>query len=329
VSAHLIRPANGGAGAEYVLMRHRQSLVPEAPTKYGIHLTIYAHKREPPYGIANGVTLWMRNRNQTNELFSQGRMPEKLRAYGMRFDRVSAGGVTYSLNHDEGRGFPSRLAGFLSALLAVATAWSAPLERRPNNTLRMPQTPAVFGYQFVNAFPGVTFQSPMAIVAPPGETNRLFIVERAGRIAVITNLASPSREVFLDITNKINTSRDGGLQTMGFHPGFATNGYFYVFYTGNDTPPAPGDTNKFHDILARYSVPVPGTNFASPATEQTIIRQYEREGDHNGADIHFGSDGYLYLSLGDEGAPHAVGYDYYTNSQYKLRCRLRHGSVQR
>lgn len=66
MSAHLIGPANGGAGAEYVLMRHRQSLVPEAPTKYGIYPTIYAHKREPPYGIANGVTLWMRNRNQSN-----------------------------------------------------------------------------------------------------------------------------------------------------------------------------------------------------------------------------------------------------------------------
>jgi len=133
---------------------------------------------------------------------------------------------------------------------------------------------------------------------------------------VITNLTSTSREVFLDITNKIHTSRDGGLQTMAFHPGFATNGYFYVFYTGNDTPPPPGGTNQFHDILARYSVPVPGANFASPATEQTIIRQRDREGDHNGADIHFGSDGYLYLSLGDEGSPHAVGYDYYTNSQY-------------
>src|SRR5256885_7220295 len=146
---------------------------------------------------------------------SKGWMPEKLRGYWSRFDRVPAGTFT-----------------FVSALLAVAMAWSAPLERRPNDTLRMPQTPAVFGYQFVNAFPGVTFQSPMAIVAPPGETNRLFIVEREGTIAVITNLASPSREVFLDIRSKVDTSRDDGLQTMAFHPGFATNGRFYVFYTG-------------------------------------------------------------------------------------------------
>src|SRR6185503_16588729 len=121
---------------------------------------------------------------------------------------------------------------------------------------------------------------------------------------------------FLDIASKIVTSRDNGLQTMAFHPGFATNGYFYVFYTGNDTTPAPGGTNQVYDILARYSVPVSGANFASPATEQTMIRQLDREGDHNGADIHFGPDGYLYLSLGDEGAPRAVGYDYYTNSQF-------------
>jgi hypothetical protein len=116
------------------------------------------------------------------------------------------------------------------------------------------QTPPVFGYQFTNAFPGVTFTLPMAIVAPPGETNRLFIVERAGTIAVITNLAAPNRTVFLDMARKTSTFHDGGLQTLPFHPGFATNGYLYVFYTGTNTTATPGGTNAFHDILSRFTV---------------------------------------------------------------------------
>ena len=129
------------------------------------------------------------------------------------------------------------------ALALVSGAGAAALDRKPNTTLKLPPKPPAYGFQFVNAFSGVSFTSPMAIVAPPGETNRLFIVERAGKIAVITNLASPNRTVFLDISGRIDLSRDDGLQTLAFHPGFATNGFFYLFYTGLDTTPAPGGTN--------------------------------------------------------------------------------------
>ncbi len=209
-----------------------------------------------------------------------------------------------------------RGTGLALALFAGVASGGLPLARVANTTLQVPQAPATFGYEFNNAFPGVTFNSPMAIVVAPGETNRLFIVERAGVIAVITNLTAPNRTAYLDIKGKIDLARDDGLQTMCFHPGFATNGLFYLYYTGLDTTPAPGGTNTVHDILARYSVPLAATNFASPATEQKILRQYDRQADHNGADLHFGPDGYLYLSLGDEGSPGAVGYDYYTNSQY-------------
>jgi glucose/arabinose dehydrogenase len=141
------------------------------------------------------------------------------------------------------------------------------------------------------------------------------VVERGGRIVVITNLAVPNRTVYLDISSKVLTTNDCGLMTMQFHPGFATNGFLYVFYTGNDTTATPGGTNKLHDILARYTASPPNTNFVSAATEQKLLHQYDRSGDHNGADIHFGEDGYLYLSQGDEGSP-GPGYDYWTNSQF-------------
>jgi glucose/arabinose dehydrogenase len=192
---------------------------------------------------------------------------------------------------------------------------ASPLERVANATLQLPQSPPVFGYQFTNAFPGVTFFNPMGIVTAPGDTNRLFIMERAGRIAVITNLATPNRTVYLDISSKVQTTNDCALSGLAFHPGFVTNGYLYVFYTGLDTN-SGNPANRLHDILARYTAGSATTNFVSSATEQKLIRQFDRFGDHNAGDIHFGSDGYLYLALGDEGAPFPAGYDYCTNSQY-------------
>src|SRR5215471_6152198 len=60
---------------------------------------------------------------------------------------------------------------------------------------------AAAAYATSNAFPGLTFTNPVAIVSPPGETNRLFIVEKKGRIVVITNLAAPTRTVFMDISS--------------------------------------------------------------------------------------------------------------------------------
>jgi glucose/arabinose dehydrogenase len=198
--------------------------------------------------------------------------------------------------------------------MSGTAVWTSPLTRVANTTLQLPPTPPAFGYQFTNAFPGLSFINPMAIVSAPGETNRLFIVERAGRFAVITNLAAPNRTVFLDITNKVQTSNDCGLYAMSFHPGYATNGYFYVYYTGLDTTTG-NPANSLHDILARYTAGSATTNSVPASTEQKLIHQRDRSGDHNGADIHFAADGYLYLTLGDEGSP-GPGYDYWTNSQY-------------
>ena len=92
------------------------------------------------------------------------------------------------------------MAALALALVGASQLSAAPLDRKANTSLKMPPKPPAYGFQFVNAFSGVSFTSPMAIVAPPGETNRLFIVERAGKIAVITNLAAPNRTVFLDIS---------------------------------------------------------------------------------------------------------------------------------
>ena len=83
--------------------------------------------------------------------------------------------------------------------------------RESNSTLTVPEEPAVFGYQTVNAFGNLTFSSPVAVVSAPGETNRIYIVEKRGVIQVITNLAAPTKSVFLDINVPVIDSGEEGL----------------------------------------------------------------------------------------------------------------------
>src|SRR5882724_11472208 len=64
-----------------------------------------------------------------------------------------------------------------------------------------PKAAAATGYALTNAFSGLSFTNPVCIASIPGETNRLFIVERKGRIVVITNLAAPTRSIFMDISS--------------------------------------------------------------------------------------------------------------------------------
>ncbi len=181
----------------------------------------------------------------------------------------------------------------------------------------MPQIPPTFGYTSSNAFPGLSFMNPVCIVSPPGETNRLFIVGKNGVISVITNLAAPTQSVFMDLTSRVtsdvsDTASDGeeGLLSLAFDPGYATNGTFYVFYTGQATNGTGSDT--LHHFLSRFQFMAGNTNQGNPASETYLYVQYKRAPNHNGGDIVFGPDGYLYVSVGDEG----MEYDYYTNAQH-------------
>lgn len=204
--------------------------------------------------------------------------------------------------------------GFAVVAATLSVPGALPIQRVPNTTLQMPQTPPVFGYAVTNAFGTLTFTAPVAITSPPGETNRLFIVEQGGRIAVITNLAVPNRSVFLDVSSKIIggvPSNEQGLLGLAFHPGYATNGFFYIYYVGNATTSAAA--NAPHDILARYQVSPGNPNQAQSASEVRLIVQYDEASNHNGGDLHFGPDGYLYVSLGDEGG---------SNGQYNNTQRI-------
>ncbi len=170
--------------------------------------------------------------------------------------------------------------------------------------------PVTLPYTAVPALDPLVFAQPLAIVTPPGETNRVFIVEKTGRIVVVPDLAKPTRELFLDISDRMGTNRDGelGLLALAFHPDYRTNRQFYVWYT-NFT--GSGAAAKGTSRLARFLTSATNANAADPASEQLLIVQPDEASNHNGGELLFGPDGYLYLSIGDEGAYN----DIFENSQ--------------
>lgn len=176
--------------------------------------------------------------------------------------------------------------------------WAAgPLQRVPNTTLQLPPTPRQFGYTLEDAFPTASFNQPVCIASPPGETNRLFILEKEGNIVVITNLAVPNETVFMSLT--VLSDSESGLLGLAFHPGYATNRYFFVF-ASRDLNTSQG--NGRHQRISRFETSPTDPNQGLSGTELPLITQFDSSPDHNGGDLHFGPDGFLYASLGDEGA---------------------------
>jgi uncharacterized repeat protein (TIGR03806 family) len=191
---------------------------------------------------------------------------------------------------------------FTSFLLLAASqvlpGRSAPaLERVANTTLQMPQVPQSLGFRTENAFGNLTFSQPVAIKAPPGETNRLFVVEQSGRIHVITNLAAPTKTLFLDLSKQTRVDGLEGLFALAFHPGYSSNGHFVVGYNLNTTTAAGTGP---HYRVARFAVSSDNPNHASTNTELPLITQH-----YSSAvvcdDLLFGADGSLFVSVGDPG----------------------------
>ena len=133
--------------------------------------------------------------------------------------------------------------------------------------------------------------SPVTVTNASDGSGRLFIVQQPGQILILINgtiLPTP----FLDISDLVSCCGEQGLLGLAFHPDYATNGFFYVDYTDN-----AGNT-----VVARYTVSAKDPNVADPDSAYTILTQAQPFPNHNGGQVAFGPDGYLYIALGDGGS---------------------------
>ena len=121
---------------------------------------------------------------------------------------------------------------------------------------------------------------------------RLFIVDVAGIIRIMSKEGEMNEHAFLDIREKVrDNANEQGLLGLVFHPNYAENGYFFVNYTFGD-----GDTR-----IARYTRRADNPERADPDSEKVIIEIGQPAGNHNAGDLNFGPDGMLYVPTGDGG----------------------------
>jgi glucose/arabinose dehydrogenase len=130
-----------------------------------------------------------------------------------------------------------------------------------------------------------TWNQPVALTHAGDD--RLFITEQSGRV-MIAGKTTP----FLDIRTLVSCCDERGLLSVAFHPKYSQNGFFYVDYTDRN-----GNT-----VVARYSVLAGDPNRADPASAKVILTVDQPFSNHNGGQLQFGFDGYLYIGMGDGGS---------------------------
>ncbi len=152
--------------------------------------------------------------------------------------------------------------------------------------------------------------APVTLVESPDETDRLFVVDQAGQIRVIAADGTLLPTPFLDLSGSIvalNPNFDErGLLGLAFHPQYATNGRFFVYYSAPSRPGTPQDYNHT-SVISEFQVSGSDADVADPASERVLLEVPQPQANHNAGTVAFGPDDFLYISLGDGGGGDDVG----------------------
>jgi hypothetical protein len=150
-------------------------------------------------------------------------------------------------------------------------------------------------FSLEEAFPNLSFNSALYLTHAGDGSDRIFVVERSGRIKVFDNSpAVLTFKTFLDITDRVSGGGEMGLLGLAFHPDYETNGYFYVNYTAS----SPRRT-----IISRFQVSAANPDSAGEDSEFELLNFDQPFSNHNGGWIGFRQkDGYLYIATGDGGS---------------------------
>ena len=173
------------------------------------------------------------------------------------------------------------------------------LPGRPSNSTQCiaPATPPVVSsIQLENPFPNLpNLSSAVAMYMAPGDSSYWYVVQQTGQVVRFVNSTGVNTLTsFIDIDDgRLSYGGETGLLGMAFHPDFVTNGYVYLSYTSNNA----GLVSR----VSRFSLDGSGQSL-DPASERIILAVPQPFGNHNGGQVAFGPDNYLYIGLGDGGS---------------------------
>jgi len=179
------------------------------------------------------------------------------------------------------------------------------IDERPTNTTCFAPTrpPSSAPAKFIPVFGTAKLATPVAMRQIPTDATRFYVLQRGGQVVWFTSDAPATVATAYDVKAKLTLDvngapvGEGGLLGFAFHPSFATNGYLYLSYT---TPSATSPANMA-SIITRVTSADGGKTF-DPKTEVTILGPFDQPAtNHNGGNILFGPDGYLYAGFGDGG----------------------------
>jgi len=156
-----------------------------------------------------------------------------------------------------------------------------------------PSTISAGSIKVERVFPNLSFKDMTNLVQPDDKSGLIFVTEQRGLIqAFAADHPEQGSHVFLDITNRVNSGGEEGLLGLAFDPNYQENGYFYVYYSA---------TNPRRSIVSRFRVEQANPTVTSPLSEVVILVVDQPFANHNGGQMAFGPDGYLYIGLGDGG----------------------------
>ena len=164
-------------------------------------------------------------------------------------------------------------------------------------------------------FPALKAERPVWMTEAPDGSRRQFIVYQSGKILVVhPGSNGADAKEFLNIEDRHpDFENECGLLSLAFHPGFATNRLFYIYYTQKNSP----DQNSrplnfpFRSVISEFKTAAGDPDRADLATERPLLEVPQPYGNHKGGQVSFGPDGYLYIGLGDGGG----GNDPFGNGQ--------------
>jgi glucose/arabinose dehydrogenase len=183
-----------------------------------------------------------------------------------------------------------------SASLAPSGGSTAPNASLPGSTLPpLPTGPdALRLEQFAEGL-----DAPIGLTSAGDGSGRLYVNEQAGRVRIVEKDGSLREQPFVDLTDRVGSGGERGLLGLAFHPRYADNRRLFVNYTDRD-----GNT-----VISELTASADGLS-ADPASEKVLLQVEQPYANHNGGELAFGPDGYLYIGLGDGGSagdPHGNG----------------------